>query len=325
MNNVMHKNLAKVGVLMGGFSQEKAVSNMSGQGVLQALLAKGINAKAFDPAQSSLAQLEAENFSACFIALHGRYGEDGVIQSILEHLRIPYTGSGVLASAMAMHKETTKRIWQSYPGIITPASLTLEEGFDIDAVIAELGLPLMLKPAREGSSIGITKVAQKEALLPAYLLARSYDTCVLAEEYIIGRELTCAILELDGVYQTLPLVEIKAPNENYDYQNKYFTDDVKYLCPAPVDAQTAQKISDISLAAFKALGCRGWARADFMLNPQNQAYILEMNTSPGMTSHSLFPMAAQAMGLSYDDLIVHLLTCASLDYLDKSHSHALSV
>lgn len=311
------KSLEHVVVLMGGFSAEREISLMSGNGVLQALQAQGIKATAFDPSKQCISELNAKNFSHAFINLHGRYGEDGIMQSILEHAKLPYTGSGVLASSIAMNKEMTKRIWQSY-GISTPKFYMLNPGFDAQDVVKTLGLPLIVKPAREGSSIGLTKVDSIEQLQNAYEKAFSLDGLVMAEQYIKGPEITCAIIEIDGKATALPLIEIKAPNANYDYHNKYFTDDVQYFCPAPIDhlqANLSESIQAVAVKAFEVLNCRGWARIDIMIDAQtNLPYLLEINTSPGMTSHSLVPMAAKAFGLSYEALVKHVALFANLDY-----------
>jgi D-alanine-D-alanine ligase len=308
-----HPLLKKVAVLMGGKSAERDISLMSGQGVLNALQEKGINAYAFDPALQSIDELQKAEFSSAFIALHGRFGEDGIMQSILEHLAIPYTGSGVMASSVAINKDMTKRIWQTYH-LATPNFVILNDDTNGQMVIDKLGLPIIVKPGREGSSLGLSKVHTLQELEIAYQHAKKYDNLVLAEQMIQGREVTCAVLQKNGIAQTLPVIEIKAPQGEYDYNNKYFTDDVQYLCPAPISADLTQKIQELTLQAFKTLGCHGWARADLMIDQNNQPYLLEINTSPGMTSHSLVPMAANALGISYADLVLEILLHARLDY-----------
>ncbi len=314
MSNIQNNQLLnKVAVLMGGKSAEKDISMMSGQGVLNALQQKGINAHAFNPATQSLAELENAGFSSAFIALHGRFGEDGVIQSILEQIAIPYTGSGVMASSIAINKDMTKRIWQTN-GLPIPEGVILKDDSNWQNILDKLKLPIIVKPGREGSSLGLTKVYNAKELEQAYHNAKKYDALVLAEQFIQGREVTCAVLQQNGIAQALPVIEIKAPDGDYDYNNKYFTDDVQYLCPAPISQVLAQKIQHITLQAFHVLGCYGWARADLIIDSNEQPYLLEINTSPGMTSHSLVPMAAKAQGMNYEDLALAILLSARLDY-----------
>ena len=304
--------LGRVGVLFGGRSAERDVSIMSGTGVLAALQSRGVDAHAFDPGQRSIAELAAEKFDRVFIALHGRFGEDGSLQGALEQLGIPYTGSGVMACAVGMDKITTKIIWLAQ-GLPTPAYLTLPTGADLSKVAAQLGLPLIVKPPLEGSTIGITKVKLEPELKAAVDLAAGYDPVVLAEQFITGREFTVAILGSGANARALPIVEIVAPEGNYDYQNKYFTDDTQYFCPAPLDAPLAAEIERIAVQAFQALGCEGWGRVDVLLRESdNKPFLLEVNTSPGMTSHSLVPMAARAVGISYEDLCIEILKSARL-------------
>jgi len=307
-------SFGKVGVLFGGKSSEREVSIMSGTGVLNALRSRGVDAHPFDPGLQSLAELEAARFDRVFIALHGRGGEDGTIQGVLETLGVPYTGSGVQASAIAIDKETTKQIWLQ-AGIPTPAHRVGHATTDWMQVIAELGDQLIVKPSREGSTIGITKVTSHDhnELAFAFEAAAQYDDAVLIEQLIVGRELTCAILGEGSVAEVLPLIEIRAPDANYDYHSKYFSYDTKYLCPAPVDADTAARVSQLCLRAYRALGARGWGRVDVMLRDDGAPFLLELNTSPGMTGHSLVPMAARAVGLSYDDLVLRILAMATLD------------
>lgn len=304
--------LGKVGVLFGGRSAEREVSIMSGSGVLQALTSKGIDAHAFDPAERSLGELEAEKFDRVFIALHGRYGEDGSLQGALELLGIPYTGSGVMASSVGMDKITTKIVWLA-AGVPTPTYAVIDEHTDLDEVVAKLGLPLIVKPPLEGSTIGITKVTRAEDLKAAVDLAHKYDKLVLAEQFIEGREFSVPLLGTGAQARALPIVEIVAPEGNYDYQNKYFTDDTKYHCPAPLDAATTAAIQADVEKAYRALGCEGWSRIDVLLRESDgRHFLLEVNTSPGMTGHSLVPMAARAEGTSYEDLCVQILRSASL-------------
>jgi D-alanine-D-alanine ligase len=302
----------KVGVLFGGRSAEREVSIMSGTGVLQALTSRGIDAHAFDPGTQSLAELAAQNFDRVFIALHGRFGEDGTIQGALELLGIPYTGSGVMASSVAMDKITTKKIWLM-EGVPTPNYASIDASTDLARVAAELGLPLIVKPPLEGSTIGITKVTRAEELRAAVDLAAGFDEVVLAEEFVSGREFTVAVLGQGASARALPIVEIVAPEGNYDYQNKYFTDDTKYLCPAPLDTALAEEIARHAVQAYRALGCEGWGRVDVLLRESdNRPFLLEVNTSPGMTGHSLVPMAALAVGIDYPDLCVEILRSARL-------------
>jgi len=307
------ERFGKVGVLLGGLSAEHDISLMSGTGVLTALRSKGIDAHPFDPAERSLGELATEGFERVFIALHGRFGEDGAIQGALELLGIPYTGSGVMASAIAMDKIFTKRIWQSQ-GLPTPRHAVLDASTDLRQVPDQLGLPLIVKPPHEGSTIGISKVAGYSQMGEAYELAARFDDVVLAEEFIAGRELTVSIVTgADGKANALPIIEIVAPDGNYDYQNKYFTDDTRYLCPAPIDDALTKRIQTLALEAFAAIGCEGWGRVDFMLrHADDEPFLLEVNTSPGMTGHSLVPMAARAVGVSYEDLCLRVLASARL-------------
>lgn len=312
VNLPVNKKNEKVGVLFGGRSAERAVSIMSGTGVLAALKSRGIDAHAFDPAERSLADLAAEKFDRVFIALHGRYGEDGSLQGALEQLNIPYTGSGVMASSIAMDKIFTKKIWL-YHGLPTPNYAVLSPTSDLTEVNRQLGLPLIVKPPHEGSTIGITKVIDASALQAAYELAAQFDEEVLAEEFVLGRELTVAVLGRGASARALPLIEIIAPEGNYDYQNKYFTDDTKYLCPAPIDATLTKEIQVMCEEAYRAVNCEGWARIDVLLRASdNKPFLIEINTSPGMTSHSLVPMAAKAAGMSYEDVCVEILQTARL-------------
>ena len=311
------KALGKVAVLMGGTSAERQISLMSGTGVLAALQSQGVAAHAFDPAERELVELKRDGFARCFIALHGRHGEDGSVQGALELLGIPYTGSGILASAIAMDKVMTKRVWiaEGLPtpryAWIAPEQRTRER---IVAVPDELGLPLIVKPPREGSSIGITKVAGYSQMQDAVTLAAQYDPDVLCEEFIDGEEVTCPVLGHGESARALPIVKIVAPEGAYDYQNKYFTDEVKYQCPSGLPADEEREIQRIVVQAYRTLGCRGWGRADLMIRASDRkAFLLEMNTAPGMTTHSLVPMSARAAGISYEALCVQLVADAALD------------
>ena len=300
-----HHPSGKVAVLFGGKSAEREISLLSGNAVLAALKERGMDAHGFDPAQRPLEDLKREGFSRVFIALHGRFGEDGTVQGALELMQIPYTGSGVMASALALDKWRTKLVWLA-TGIPTPKFEILTAQSDWKKVAANLGLPLIVKPAREGSTIGLTKVMGAGDLAAAYATAAKHDDLVLAEEFVAGQELTAAVLGDIA----LPLVRIEAPDGNYDYQNKYFTDTTKYHCPAGIAADVEAQIQRATLNAFHVLGCRGWGRADIMLRPDGSYSLLEMNTSPGMTNHSLVPMAAKAYGLSFADLVITILASA---------------
>ncbi|MGE0096735.1 MAG: D-alanine--D-alanine ligase [Hydrogenophaga sp.] len=311
------KALGKVAVLMGGSSAEREVSMMSGTGVLAALRSKGVDAHAFDPAERELGELKREGYQRCFITLHGRHGEDGTVQGALELLGIPYTGPGVLASAIAMDKVMTKRMWIA-EGLPTPRYVVLAPGHqtreDTRAVPDVLGLPLIVKPPREGSSIGVTKVGGYSDMQDAVALSVRYDPDVLCEEFIEGEEVTCPVLGTGEDARALPVVRIVAPDGAYDYQNKYFTDEVKYHCPSGLPEAEEREIQRIVLASYRALGCRGWGRADVMIRASDRKpFLLELNTSPGMTGHSLVPMSAKAAGLSYEDLCVRLIASAALD------------
>jgi D-alanine-D-alanine ligase len=304
--------LGKVGVLLGGKSGERDISLMSGKGVLDALISKGVNAHAFDPGQQAITELAAQKFDRVFIALHGRYGEDGTMQGLLEQMNLPYTGSGVLASALAIDKQATKRLWSSFD-LATPRFVMLSANSDWQKVIQDLGLPIIVKPAREGSSLGLSKVTKAEDLPAAYALAAKLDRDVMAEQCIIGEELTCPIVGDGENARALPVIRIVAPDSNYDYHNKYFSDDTKYLCPTGLDLALEAKVQKLALSAYRALGCKGWGRADVMIDREtNQPYLLEMNTAPGMTGHSLVPMAAKAAGVEYADLVLWLLSKAGV-------------
>ena len=298
-------DFGKVAVLMGGKSAEREISLMSGKNVLVGLRRKGVDAHAFDPAERAVFELKAAGYQRAFIALHGRYGEDGTVQGALELMGIPYTGSGVMASALCLDKLRTKLVWLA-TGIPTPRHEILTASSDWPAVAKQIGLPLIVKPAHEGSSIGLTKVTSVEKIQAAYELAAQYDTLVMAEEFVAGRELTAAFLE----DRALPLIWIEAPQGNYDYQNKYFSDETQYHCPCGLPAAQEKELQALVMRAVEALGCSGWGRADLMLRGDGKPFLIEMNTSPGMTGHSLVPMAARAAGIEFDDLVVRILELA---------------
>jgi len=301
-------SLGKVGVLLGGRSGEREISLMSGNGVLEALLSKGVNAHPFDPGLRCPTEIPQEKFDRVFISLHGRYGEDGTIQGLLELLNLPYTGSGVLASALSINKIATKQIWLSN-GLSTPKFEELTAVSDWHAVVKHLGLPLIVKPANEGSSLGLSKVKSVEELPAAYALAAALDQKVIAETCIIGDELTCPIVGEGPLAEALPVIKIIPPEANYDFHHKYFSDETQYLCPTDLAPEVNLEIQELVVAAYRALGCRTWGRADVMLDQKTgKPYLLEMNTSPGMTSHSLVPMAAKAAGVDYADLVLWVLS-----------------
>ena len=307
------QSLGKVAVLMGGRSAEREVSLMSGNGVLAALKSKGVDAHAFDPAERSMDELKRGGFQRCFIALHGRFGEDGTVQGALELLGIPYTGPGVMASSVAMDKLMTKRIWIA-EGLATPAWRQVRSVEDTVAAFKALGSPMIIKPVREGSTIGLTKVIREDQCAAAYELAAGQDPLVMCEQFIAGDEVTCPVLGTGEQARALPVIRIVAPEGNYDYQNKYFTDDTKYLVPCGLPEGEEAAIQALVLEAYRTLDCRGWSRADVMIDATTRKpWLLEINTSPGMTGHSLVPMSAKAAGLSYEDLCVQLLASAALD------------
>ena len=310
----LNTNFGKVAVLMGGASAEREVSLMSGQGVLQALRSQGVDAHAFDPSERDLADLKREGFERCFIALHGRFGEDGTVQGALELLGIAYTGSGVMASSISIDKVMTKRIWRA-EGLPTPAWQQVSSGAATQAAFAELGSPMIVKPAREGSTIGLTKVTSLDQCEAAYTLAAQHDTEVLCEQFISGDEVTIPVLGTEQSARALPVIRIVAPDGNYDYQNKYFTDTTQYLVPCGLPEGEEAHIQQLVLDAYRTLGCRGWARADVMIDATTRKpYLLEINTAPGMTSHSLVPMSAKAAGMDYPSLCVEILRHATRDY-----------
>ena len=301
-------NFGKVAVLLGGRSAEREISLQSGHAVLDALRRGGVDAYPFDPAEQALEALLHQGFNRAFIALHGRFGEDGTIQGVLEWLGLPYTGSGVMASALAMDKWRTKLIWQA-TGIQSPRYELLQADSNFEQVAETLGLPLIVKPAREGSTIGLSKVHHKQDLAAAYQLAAQHDGLVLAEEFIAGTELTVTIL---GV-TPLPVVKIEIAGELYDYEAKYFSNETKYFCPSGLPEELESIIQNQALRAYQMLGCQGWGRVDLILSQTNQLYFLEANTSPGMTSHSLVPMAARTAGISFEDLVLRILDLSHVE------------
>lgn len=313
----MNKKFGKVGVFFGGSSNEREISLISGRNILQALHTKNIDAYAFDPSKHNLIALVTEKFDRVFIALHGRYGEDGIIQGILEQLCIPYTGSGVMASAIAMNKIITKRIWLTY-NLPTPRFIvldnTIKSNKQLKKILHVLGLPLILKPPHEGSTIGIIKVTDYSTVESNFKLCAQYDLLILAEEFIVGREFTVPVLGYGSSAYALPVIEICAPEGNYNYQNKYFNNTTKYFCPAQLNAELTKRIQILAIKSFNAIHCRGWARVDFMLRTKDNAlFLLEINTSPGMTKNSLVPLSAKAIGIEYEDLCYKILKTASLN------------
>ena len=298
-------DFGKVAVLFGGTSAEREVSLKSGSRVLAALQSQGVDANAFDPAERKLDELAG--FDRAFIALHGRHGEDGTIQGALELMHIPYTGSGVMASAVGMDKWRTKLLWRSV-GLPIPEFVMLDATSDFAAVEAQLGLPLFVKPACEGSSIGVTKVRKAGELHAAYLEAAKHDPLVIAEKGVLGGEYTASILGDEA----LPIIKIEPATDFYDYEAKYYRDDTAYRCPCGLPEARELEIRAQALEAFRVLGCRGWGRVDFLMDEAGNAYMLEVNTSPGMTDHSLVPMAARVAGISYEALVLRVLSLATL-------------
>jgi len=300
------KGLGKVAVLMGGSSAEREVSLLSGQGVLEALRSVGVDAHAFDPAEQSAFQLKALGFARCFVALHGRGGEDGVMQGVLEYLGLPYTGSGVLASAVSMDKTMTKRIWRA-EGLSTPNWREVYSAEQAAGAFDAFG-PMVIKPAREGSSIGVFKIFQRAECAAAYEAAAKHDPHVLCEQLIVGDEVTCPVLGAGQNSKALPVIKIVAPAGNYDYENKYYKNDTQYLVPSGLPESLEERIRSLVLKAYRTLGCTGWGRVDVMIDQASGTpYLLEINTAPGMTSHSLVPMSARAAGIAYAELCVSLL------------------
>lgn len=319
MKQIDPKSLGKVVVLFGGKSAEREVSLKSGSMVLAALQRQGVDAHGFDPAERSLVELAQGGFDRAMISLHGRFGEDGTIQGALEYLGLPYTGSGVMASAVAMDKMLTKAAWLSQ-GLPTPDYVRLSPGFDVKQVVQRLGLPLIVKPAQEGSTLGLTKVKKEEDLLAAFELAYRYDANVLAEKFIQGMELTVPVMGEGAEAHALPVIRIQAPEGNYDYHNKYVGNETQYFCPSGLDAAFDAKVQALCVKAYQVLGCAGWGRADVLVDDQGQPWLLEMNTSPGMTDHSLVPMSARAVGIEYDELVLRMAASAQLKAFGQPHA-----
>lgn len=292
----------KVAVLFGGKSAEREVSLKSGAAVLAALQRSGVDAHAFDPAERNLQELHDQGFARAFIALHGRFGEDGTVQGALELLGIPYTGSGVLASALGMDKWRSKLVWQA-AGLPIPKFQMLKADFDAAEVVKNLGLPLFVKPACEGSSVGISKVKAVGELAAAYAEAARHDSLVMAESFVGGGEFTAAILGDTA----LPVIRIVPANEFYDFEAKYVRDDTRYLCPCGLTAAQESEMQSLAKQAFALIGGQGWGRVDFLMSEDGKAYVLEANTSPGMTDHSLVPMAARHAGISFEQLVLEVL------------------
>ena len=310
-------NFGKVAVLYGGISAEREVSLKSGAMVHAALVAQGVDAHLFDTGERDIFELKTQGFERAYIALHGRFGEDGTVQGALELMHIPYTGSGVMASSLAMDKVRTKQIWLQ-AGLQTPNYVVLGRGetVDVDAIVAQLGMPLFVKPPLEGSSVGAGKVTRAEDLQVACELAWRYDTHALIEQCIEGRETTCAVLGSSKDARALPLVEIIAPDGNYDFEHKYLSNDTVYECPAKLSDELSARIQNMVVDAYRVLGCAGWGRAEVLVRTSdNEPFLLEMNTSPGMTDHSLVPMAARAVGMSYAQLVMTILADARLHVL----------
>ncbi|MDD4929674.1 MAG: D-alanine--D-alanine ligase [Gallionella sp.] len=298
-------SFGKVAVLSGGRSAEREVSLKSGAAVLAALQKSGVDAHAFDPALMNLQALADEGFDRVFIALHGRFGEDGTVQGALELLEIPYTGSGVMASALGMDKWRSKLVWYA-GGLPIPDFLLIDENSDVEAVAGQLGFPLFVKPANEGSSVGISKVKCAADLQAAYLAAAKHDKLVIAERFIGGGEYTVAILG----ERALPVIKIEPANEFYDYEAKYTRDDTRYLCPCGLNAEQEARMQGLALQAFALVGGQGWGRVDFLMSETGKMFVLEVNTSPGMTDHSLVPMAAGKAGISFGELVLQVLGSA---------------
>lgn len=296
------QDFGRVAVLFGGTSAEREISLKSGQAVLQALQQAGVNAEAFDPAEQDIGSIKA--YDRAFIVLHGRGGEDGTMQGALELLGVPYTGSGVLASALGMDKTRTKQLWLGC-GLPTPAYARLTANTDFCQVIADLGLPLMVKPAHEGSSIGMRKVERAEDLQPAYEFAAQYDSEIIAEKWVTGKEYTIVILG----NKALPIIRLQPHQSHgfYDFEAKYNANDTQYLCPCGLSDEDEQALQALALRAFDMVGATGWGRIDAMRDEQGNFWLLEVNTVPGMTDHSLVPMAAKAAGLSFEQLVLTIL------------------
>ena len=292
----------KVAVLMGGNAAEREVSLRSGQAVTQAFIAQGINAVSEDVTQLEDLQRIAKEYDRAFIALHGRWGEDGVVQAILDDLGLPYTGSGMAASAVAMDKLRTKWMWMG-AGLPTPGFVWVSDLMPLNIEEFDLPFPVIVKPCHEGSSIGMRKVYDKESLVEAVTYAQEFDSEILIEQWITGREYTCAVLN----NKALPLIELKTTHDFYDFDAKYKSNDTQYICPCDLDNETQQELQELVLQAFHVLGSKGWGRVDLMLDDDDQAWLIELNSVPGMTDHSLVPMAAKADGIDFENLVVEIL------------------
>jgi len=298
-------NLGKVAVLMGGKSAEREVSLKSGQAVTIALQSQGVDATALDVKTLEDIQTVSQNYDRAFIALHGRWGEDGVVQAILEDLGVPYTGSGMAASAVAMDKLRTKWLWLG-AGLPTPKFIWVSDSLPLDIDSFSIPFPVIVKPSHEGSSIGMRKVVNKAELVDAVAFAQQYDSEILIEQWITGREYTVGVLN----NEPLPLIELKTTHDFYDFEAKYQSNDTQYICPCDLDSETQQKIKSLVLQAFNVIGAKGWGRVDLMLDECNQPWLIELNSIPGMTDHSLVPMAAKAAGLSFEKLVLEILQTA---------------
>ena len=298
----------KVAVLYGGSSAERDISIQSGAAVLGALLKSGVDAHPFDPSEQGLHKLLENGFQRAFIVLHGRLGEDGTIQGALELMGMPYTGSGVLASALAMDKWRSKLVWQAV-GLPTPGYELLDVNSDLVVVAEKLSLPLFVKPVNEGSSVGISKVKKLSELRPAYVEAAKYDQLVMAEEFVSGGEYTVAILGK----QALPVIKIESAKEFYDFEAKYLRNDTRYLCPSGLSQEKEVEMQRLALKSFALIGGSGWGRVDFLMNEANRPYLLEINTVPGMTDHSLVPMAARQAGMSFEQLVLNILDLSHVE------------
>jgi len=290
---------------MGGSSAEREISLQSGQAVFEALQRQKVDAHIVDPRDDLMTQLATGNFDRVFIALHGRGGEDGLMQGLLETLELPYTGSGVLGSSLAMDKCRSKRIWQSH-GLPTPAFVELNEDSDWQEVVEYLGLPLIIKPVRVGSSYGASKVKEISEMESAWRQAHEFDERVMAESWIEGGEYTAAVLG----DEVLPMIRLETPREFYDYEAKYIADTTQYHCPCGLDADIENELGKLAFAAFEVLDASGWGRVDFMLDAEEKPWLIEVNTIPGMTSHSLVPMSAKQAGMSFDDLTLRILAAS---------------
>lgn len=306
MANIPLQNLGKVAVLLGGNSAERTVSLNSGNAVYEALVSKGVNAVKIDSKENLIEQLNQHNVDVAFIALHGVGGEDGTVQGLLEFYGLPYTGSGVKASAICMDKWRTKLIWQGL-GLPTPEFISACDASELTTFSQKVGLPLMVKPALEGSSIGISKVKQESEIDSAFNAANDTGSPVLAEQFITGKEFTVAIL--NG--KALPAIQLKPANDFYDYNAKYIQDDTEYLLPCGLSEEKEQELQALALKAYESLDCQGWGRVDVMQDETEKFWLIEVNTVPGMTDHSLVPMAARASGLEFSDLVLEILSAVN--------------